>query len=118
MFVREWHLEETRKEKRMKKQQVVRQIESSPIRQEDGNWVVHFAENGEHIGIVQVFDGYTKSGWSDDANITDDVRFRCEDHAVEQYKAVMVERVCQMLLSQMSTGSSVVVIPFEKKTAL
>ena len=105
-------------ETEMNNEQAVRKMESSPIRGEDGKWVVHFAEDGKHIGTVQVFDGYTMSGWDDDANVTDELRFQCEDHAVEQYKAMMLERIRQMLLTEMSPESSVVIIPIEKKGAL
>jgi hypothetical protein len=95
-------------------QEAVRNIESSMICEEEGKWVVQFFENGKSIGTVHVFNGYTKSGWDQNADVTDEVRFRCEDHAVEQYKAVMVERV-RMMLEQMSPGSIVGVIPIEKE---
>jgi hypothetical protein len=94
-------------------QEAVRKIDSSKISEEEGKWVVHFAENGRCIGTVQVFNGYTKSGWDQNADVTDEVRFRCEDHAVEQYKAVMVERV-RMMLEQMSPGPVVGVIPIKR----
>jgi hypothetical protein len=102
----------------MKQKQAVRKIESSPIREEGGKWVVYFAENGECIGMVHVFDGYTKSGWDDEANVTDDVRFRCEDHAVELYKAMMLERIREVLLDGMSRGSCLGIIPIETKEEL
>ena len=94
-------------------QEAVRKIDSSKISEEEGKWVVHFAENGRCIGTVQVFNGYTKSGWANDANATTEFQHRCEDHAVEQYKAVMVERV-RMMLEQMSPGPVVGVIPIKR----
>src|SRR5258707_4298306 len=97
----------------MKNTRQVRKIESSPICEEEGKWVVHFAENGKCIGTVQVFNGYTKSGWDDDANVTEELQSQCEDHAVKQYKAVMVERLRRTLLAQMNPGSSVTIIPIE-----
>lgn len=91
---------------------IKRNFEATPIRQDDGNWVVDFFDGDKHIGTVHVFPGYTKSGWADD--ITEDIQMECEKHAVEQYEAVMVERFRQTLLAEMSPGSQVLVIPIRK----
>jgi hypothetical protein len=80
-----------------------RNFEAMPIRPDDGNWVVFF-HGDEHIGSVQVFPGYTKSGWADD--ITEDIQIECEKHAVEQYEAVMVERFRQTLLASIRKGGA------------
>jgi len=92
-----------------KKSKIKRSIESSPIRQEDGKWTVHFAENGKPIGVVHVFNGWTESGW-DDA-ISEDVQIECERHAVRQFEAVMVERVRQMFVAEVPPGVHVGIIP-------
>ncbi len=47
-----------------------------------GKWIVEFAENGKVIGEVHIYDGYTMSGWDDEADVTDDFQRQCEDHAV------------------------------------
>jgi hypothetical protein len=61
---------------------------------------------------VQVFNGYTKSGW--DEGISEDIQIDCEAHAVQQYQAVMAERFRLMLLEQMTPGYEAVVVPVSR----
>jgi hypothetical protein len=79
---------------------------------EAGKWVVHFAEDGKLVGTVEVYNGYTKSGW--DKSIPEDLQMQCEDHAVEQYMPMMVERVRQKVQTQLPPGWNVGVIPIKR----
>ncbi len=106
---------ERHKEKEMKKKLETWKVEVTPIREEDGVWVMHFGSKGEKIGTVQVFDDYTKSGWADEVPV--DVRRRLEDLAVEHYRALMANQILEMVLAQMAPGSTVAVVPIDRGAA-
>lgn len=93
--------------------QAVRKIEASPICEEDGQLIVYFTENGKSIGMVEVYDGCTGSGWDESptADITEEIQIHCEQYAVSQFEAMMLERVSQTILAQMPPGSTVDVLP-------
>lgn len=91
-----------------------RKIESTPIFERDGNWIVQFFENDKCIGDVEVFKTYTSSGFADEAKVTTEEQDACEDHAVELYRAMIVERI-RMKLQEMCPEYVVGVVPILMK---